>query len=789
MKSGLLRLNALLPKARTAYRGRVSGMPLHRDVEILRDRWGIPHISASSERDLYLAQGFVHAQDRLWQLESIRRLTVGRLSEIGGRSFVPLDHFARLAGFDRMRDRALRSASPASLEALAAYAEGINGYLAFAGDRLPLEYRSLRIPRHTWTHSDLCGVLSLNAWFLQTNYQEEIVALLARERLDAGLYNELFPSQPEALLPTEGFFARYGSKRFGQLSKAALAFYAELGAVSGGSNNWVVARGEGDRPLLANDPHLGMMVPQTWYLCHLACPGLNVAGASMVGVPGIIIGRNERVAWGLTNVMTDVVDLFAFELDPREPTRYRFGKRELVMESERIVIPVAGEGDHEETVYRTIHGPLITEPTPGAEAAAALKWYGTLADDAFANTTLDGFLGLARAGSVGEAIECGSLIKSVGQNLVVGDSGGEIARHATGLVPVRRGYSGRAPADGSSAHHDWAAFLPYDRMPSLRSPQEGWIATANHRSVDANDGAHITYAWCAPFRVERIRQLLAEHPRPSVEEFRRMQLDRYSLQAERLLPQVLAQDYRDPRAREAAQILRGWDRCMEARSVGALVFAVFHTEATRCLIAELLGESLPVVLSFTGYFYSAIDNLLLTGRAPRLLAATRYADGGLAALCEDALARAIRLIEKELGPRGRRWIWGRLHAYLYEHPGAGGQEGIAGRLFAWLLNRGPYPAGGSSTTLNVAAFNPALDNGKGSAYHAVTIPSIRFVASLADADRTFIVAPMGQSGQPGDRHYDDMIDPWLRGELVPLPLSRSGAQSVARQRLILAEKP
>ncbi len=784
MKKGLLRLNALLPKARTAYRGRVSGLPLQQDVEVVRDRWGIPHVSASNEHDLYLAQGFLHAQDRLWQLESIRRLTVGLLAEVGGRGFAHLDHFARLAGFDRVRDRALKATSPHGLRALEAYTEGINGYLAFAGNRLPLEFRVLHIPKRTWTPGDLCGVLSMNAWFLQTNYHEEITALLARGRLDAETYNELFPSNPGVRLPAEDFFKRYGSKRFGPLSKAALAFYAELEAVSGGSNNWVVSEGEGGKPLLANDPHLGMMVPQVWHLCHLSCPGTNVAGASMVGVPGIIIGRNERVAWGLTNVMTDVVDLYAFEVDPRNPTRYRLGDRELSMDSERILIPVAGESAYEATVYKTTQGPLITEPTPGAEAVAALKWYGTLPDGAYEDTTFDGFFRLARAQSVAEAIECGSLIKTVGQNLVAGDAQGEIAWHATGLAPIRSGYSGRAPADGSSEHDAWSGFLPYDRLPSLRNPPEGWIATANHRSVD--EESEITYAWCAPFRVERIRNLLKVHPNPTVEQFGKIQLDRYALQAERLLPRVLAQEYRDPLAKEAAAILRAWDRGMEPGSVGALVFSVFHTEAMRCLLAETLGESLPIVLSFAPLFFSALDSLLLTGEAPRLLAKTRFAAGGLAALCEDALKQAMTAISAILGPDRRRWSWGRLHTYLYEHPGAAGRDGISGSLFAWLLNRGPYPSGGGATTLNVSAFNPSREDGKLAAYRALTVPSIRFVASLADPDRTFIVAPMGQSGQPGDRHYDDMIALWIGGELLPLPLTPAGVQAAARTRLTLA---
>lgn len=786
MKRGLLRLNALLPRGRTADRGRIDGLPLRRDVVVVRDRWGIPHITASDEHDLYLAQGFVQAQDRLWQMEMMCRTTEGRLAEIGGPAFVGLDHFSHLAGFGRVRERAIRGASPESLDGLAAYAEGVNAYLAFAGRRLPLELRALRVPRRTWRPEDLCGVLPLNAWFLQTNYHEEIAALLAREHLDAESFNELFPSNPGARLPNEDFFARYGTKRFGPLSPAALAFYVELAAVGGGSNNWVVAEAEGGKPLLANDPHLAMMVPQIWHLCHLRSPGLNIAGASMVGVPGIVIGRNEQVAWGLTNVMTDIVDLYAFEVNPTDPLRYRVGSRELEMERETLSLAVAGEGNRELTIHRTLHGPLITEPSPGVEAVAALTWYGTLPDEEYRDTTLDAFFALNRARSVAEAMEAGALVSTIGQNLVVGDARGGIAWHATGLVPLRSGYSGRAPADGSSGRCGWQGFLPYDRLPALDNPERGWIATANNRTVEPGAEPQITYAWCAPYRIERIGTLLGEHPRPSVEETRRMQLDRHSAQAEALLPRLLSQRYQDPRALEAAEILRGWDRRMEADSAGPLLFSVFHTEANRLLLEEVLGESLPVVLSFAPLLYTAVDDLLLGGEPRRLLAGSRFADGGIAALCEEGLVRAIGVIEGSLGRRRRRWRWGRLHTYHYEHLGGAGRTGIAGSLLRWLLDRGPYPAGGGPTTVNVAAFNPSLQGGRLAPYRVTTVPSIRFVASLADPDRTFIVAPMGESGQPADRHYDDMIRPWLRGDLLPLPLTPTGVAAVARRRLVLA---
>ena len=298
MRRTTLRFGWLLSANERKTQGTIDGVPLENDVEILQDRFGIPHIFASNETDLATAQGYVHARDRLWQIESGHRLVTGRLSETVGERTVDLDHFTILAGFDPLRRRAVSAMSPENRLFVEAYARGLNAYLNICGKRVPLEYRRLGLAPHRWTADDLCAVLPLNSWFLQTNYHEELVALLARDSLDSETFAELYPSSPGARLPFEGFFKKYGNARIGPLIPAALAFYPELGGAGGGSNSWVSRFGEGDLPVLANDPHLGMIVPQTWHICHLCCPSLNVAGVSMPGVPGIILGRNEKVAWG-----------------------------------------------------------------------------------------------------------------------------------------------------------------------------------------------------------------------------------------------------------------------------------------------------------------------------------------------------------------------------------------------------------------------------------------------------------------------------------------------------------
>ncbi len=793
----MFRFGAFLSADGGPEKGRIQGLPVSEPVEVLQDELGIPHIFAANGKDLVTAQGYIHARDRLWQMESSRRVTTARLAEAAGPALLELDHFSVLAGFSRVRRRAISALTPENRELLEAYAAGINAYIDSSAGRIPLEYRTLGIRPVHWSVEDLCGVLPLNAWFLQTNFHEELVALLARDRLDSNSFAEIFPSGPGAQLPEESFFSRYGSARVPPLLPAATAFYPELASMGGGSNNWAVRSGEGGLPMVANDPHLAMMVPSVWHVCHLSCPGMNVAGVAMPGVPGIIIGRNEQVAWAVTNVMTDIVDLYMVRIDPDRPTRYLAGGEWHEMEQETVQIPVRGQEPVSRTIYRTVHGPIITEVAEGYDAVAALKWYGTLPEDAFEDTTINGFFSLFRSRTVDDVMEAGRLFKSVGQNLVCGDTEGNIAWHATGLVPVRNGYSGRVPADGSkrgdgsSGSDGWTDFLPYDRLPSSKNPPEGYIATANNRTVSPDSPEHITYSWTAPYRRARIASLLEKLERPTLEDLQEIQRDVYVLQADRLLPKLLAFAYTKPNAVRAAAILEKWDRVADRASTGTLIFSVFLTEFERLLLCERLGKAYAAYISIAPMFYSAVEAALTEGNVDHLLEKTKYGTDGLGALCEDALSRSVRIVEASLGKNMRRWRWGRLHTYRFSHAGS------TGPFTRWLLDRGPHAAPGTPTTVNVSAFNPAnlftgsrKESGSGGErvgrrreYQALTIPSMRFTASLADPDRTFIMAPMGQSGRPGNRHYDDMIRRWIEGTVVPLPLSRDGAERIARNRL------
>jgi len=422
-------------------RGRVDGLPLQGDVTITTDRWGIPRIKAESETDLYTAQGYVHASERLWQMESIRRFASGRLSEIAGEKFLELDHFARLARFPEVCRRAVEGLSEETEVQIDSYLKGVNGFIETHKKNLPLEFRSIGLVPEPWTISDVTANLVINSWYLQTNYLEEILAIRTRNKLNREQWDAIIPGMSAfdgSPLPEDAYFEKIRELKIGKFHPAAYSFYKEFQIISGASNNWVTSDGPGGKPLLANDPHLGIQVPQIWFACGLECPGTEILGVGMPGFPGIIIGRTPTVAWGFTNVMTDIVDLFVMRINPKTKTCIVDGKEmPLIPREETYLLP---DGREEiRTIYDSPHGPLLTEITPETNAAAALKWYGTLDEDILKDRTGEGILAFSDVRKTSDLKKYGSYLATIGQNIVAGDTEGDVLWQAiiTGRLPRR----------------------------------------------------------------------------------------------------------------------------------------------------------------------------------------------------------------------------------------------------------------------------------------------------------------------------------------------------------------
>ena len=701
---------------------------------------------------------------------------------------VNIDCFARMIGMPSLKKQMLAACTPEELGYLEAYAEGVNAYLQRQGKKLPLEFSSMHFVPEPWSALDTLSAMPYLAWFLlSAAYAERVLAIAQGSALTLREWNDMFPVAPDATLPPDTYFDSLARLKMGALHPCALAMHGALpegygpslleqlvssGAQPGtGSNNWIVAHGSDGAPLLANDPHLGVTLPPIWYFCHLCVPGaLNVAGTSIAGIPGIVLGRNEHVAWGVTNVMLDAVDVLIFRVDPEHPTRYRVGsaEKEMWLRHEELRLP------HGKSVsvplYQTEHGPVITNVAKGIEAVAVLKWAGTLPDGTLADRTFGGLVASMRATSAEEVLAAGRKWSYVSMNLVAGDDAGHIGWHATGAVPVRRGYSGRLPADGT-AGADWSGFVPYDSLPHVFDPPRGWIATANYRPEGPETGRPLSYSWCPPYRYRRIVDALQNMHGPRAEDFIRLQMDLHSLQADRVLPALLAHPFTDPRAIEAARMLAGWDREVTAKSAAAAVYEVAIIQLEKELIEKRLGKN--TALYFNARMYGIVDEILQRPDSPLWNEATGEKVSAHVKI-EKALIRTMEFCEQRMGRNHERWAWGRIHRHMFRHPGA------TTRLTKMLLNPRPFPADGDSNTLNVSWSMPARDS-----YDATTIPSMRMVTSLASPDSLLIVGPLGQSGQPGHPHYEDMNEPWRKGRMISIPLTRPGVEGIAQDTLTL----
>lgn len=772
----------ILAKGYPNYRGEVTGLPVHAPVRIVRDSSGIPHIYAQDRHDLMVAQGFVHAQDRLWQMETLRRVATGTLAEAAGEGRLELDYFARLLGFPEMRRRAAAAMKPEETALLQAYVDGVNAYIQQRGKDLPLEFRSSGVAPAPWQVEDAFSFITLNSWMFRENYRAELLALAARRNVELQEWKDIFPSHPGANLPDDGYFEALRSLKIGALDKAALAFFQALpetlpaAGEGGGTNMWVTARGPGGKPLLANDTHVGIALPGTWYLCHLNAPGTDIAGASAAGVPGVIAGHTDAVAWGIAILPIDFVDLFVVRIDPADPTRYRVGDRTLTMEREEMVFAVKGGEPRTRTAYRTIYGPVITSLEPGLEAAVALRWYGTLPEGELIDRTVGALLGFMDCHSVKDIMNIVESVKVVGLNFVAADVNGNIGWQGAGAVPNRRGYSGRLPADGSSGALGWEGFLPFAQMPRAFNPPEGLIVNCNNRVVSDADPNPISNSWSAPYRYERVQALLKEMNEPSVEEFRKMQMDVYSRQAEALLPKVLAHNFEDPRAIEAAALLASWDRQVRADSRGAAVYEVFLTEFVRALLEDEVDGNLFYYFHVMFSKYLIQDVILDRPESGLWDRKDTPQKEGPREIVERALAASINLLESRLGKSRRGWSWGGLHPVEWRHAGA------TSGFTRMLLNSGPYPVGGDATTLNAQGAIPA----KGE-FRSVHIPALRMIVPLNELDGMQILVTTGQSGQPGHRNYDDMVRPWLEGKLIGLPTSAGRVKATIASELLLTQ--
>jgi penicillin G amidase len=763
-------------------------------VTVRRDERGIPYIEAKNDEDLYFAQGYITASDRLWQMDLFRRTERGELAEVltAGPNNIALDQDKqhRTLGFAQVVEAEVAQASPAARAVLEAYASGVNAYIASLDAKsLPPEFQILQYKPKPWTHADSLLVVKLffealsSTWRLDV-LREALAGLPAEKR--AALMPETSPydvlvvgkdtKKPVARTPpssgsigpvtNEAILALARDEEIAANALMRVGLYAEGLAAS---NNWVVSgkRTATGKPLLANDPHLSPTAPSIWHMVHLSAPGLRVAGVTAPGLPGVVIGHNDRIAWGFTNVGPDVQDLYIEKFDPANPRRYQTasGWRDAEIRHEEIKVRKGIMDSSTDTITHDVtvtqHGPIVFEKDG---KRYALRW--TALDPKL--NKADSSYSLNRARNWKEFSSALNSFTAPTQNIVYADVEGHIGYHSAGIVPIRKSGDGSVPYDGSTDAGEWTSFIPTDKLPTVFDPPSGIIVTANQRIVGNDYPYFLTHSWAQPYRARRILDMLNEKPKLTSDDFRRILGDVYSFAAVafarqnvKILRPTLTPG--DTKLSESLDAFEKWDGQMNADSRVAPLVIQMRAALRGRILAAALGTELIRIFAWNN-FEATLDRLMEDQPKEWLPKEfTTYAEL-LRACHEDARAA----LTKSAGADESKWKWGETLKVRFQHPLA------AAPLVGLQFTIPPFPqngTGGLAATVNVGA--PV---------------SMRLIADPGDWDRTQHGITLGESGIPSSPHWKDQLDDWRAATPRVFPFSAAAVVKATKQTLTLEPK-
>ena len=753
------------------------------------DPYGIPHVFASDENDLFTAQGFLHARERLWQMDVNRRLFSGRMAEVFGAFKIPwkqasvrfreknsvdFDYFMRLCGIRRAALQSLQILPEEHRRRLSAYSEGVNRYIEQNFKCLPWEFRLLRYEPDAWTPEDtltigkgLASILSPALWTRLT-----MMAIAERLSDEPEKFRSLYPSYPEAgptithaLKEVSGGLWRFLNGTFGTTDWNSPAY---------GSNNWVVApsRSATGRAILCNDPHLRMTLPSIWYLMHLkseptpARPeGYEVWGASIPGSPCIHLGHNRWIAWGVTAALCDDTELYREKIHRLDSNLYLAGVDWLPMQFVEERIRTRGKGEITKIVRATRHGPVISDFAAHGEPKEVVSFRWT-AHDPSQEFSCVYEINCARNWS--EFLESLSYQRAPTLNYIYADQQGNIGYSLAGAIPIRPSTPSLLPVEGWREENEWRTYVPFRELPRLYNPPEGVIATANHRIADSIYPYYLSLLFEPPYRITRIKELLTAKEKVSVEDVTAMQSDVISLHGRQLIDSLKSDLQEIPPGSSVAEIaaakLLGWDGSCSEDSVEAAMFHVFHQRLMANLLIPALGEEL--YLGYVEIFnqcLAPLDQILNNSSSPWFAVRSRKA------LVAQSLQETCEQLGASLGRDMRQWRWGRIHTLTLEHAFSGA------KLLKRILSIGPFPTPGDNVTINMGFYRHS------NPYRHAVGASIRMIIDLSDAPQLRCVLPSGQSGHPFSRHYADQTNLWRQGQY--LSLSWSNKESGNRTQL------
>ncbi len=792
--------------------GSITIPELHQAVLVDRDVRGVPRIRADSMEDMVTAQGYVMAQDRLWQMDLLRRVAAGDLAEIFGPgpmdAALQLDRENRTLGLRKAAERGVSDLTPDARALVEAYSRGVNRYIQDHSGRLPLEFVLLRYRPRPWTPADTL-LINLYMWkSLTSSWKSDLNRASITERVGPARARDLYvvdspldhfivgaPAAGGKSTPSAGISGlRKHDAQPAEIQTAAFAgpykpasvasaqpsrewieaqeFLAQFNEqIPGliGSNNWVVsgAHTASGKPLLANDPHLGLSIPCIWYMVHLQSPGYNAEGFDLPGTPLLIIGHNDRIAWGFTNNGADVQDLYVETFNPTNPLEYRVNGAWVAAKLRHEVIHVKGRPDDSLDVVETRHGPIVRNE---GVRAYALRW------TALEPGSMDfGYPLLSRAKNWSEFRDTMRHVPGPAQNAVYADVDGNIGFIVAARIPIRKNGDGSIPVPGATDDYEWTGYIPFDDLPQVLNPPEGIIATANARTVGPGYHGFLTDRWANPYRTQRIYELLESNKSLKPEDFNTIQNDILSLPdrflAEQLVHAAQIRPPSDPRAQECLRRLTNFDGLAKQDSVEISFLEYSRHMLYQNLLKPYLGSEAGIYewWDFTNAYESVwlrdkvfLENVLRDRPAIWLPHQFANYDDLLMASADQAVA-ALQVQSRN--PDRTGWHWGEVNPLFMPHP-----LGRSGFLRPFL-SLGPMPQSGSIDTVK------AMGHGHG--------PSMRFVADLSNFDNSLMEITTGESGQYGSPYYQDQFNPWYEGHALPAPFSDVAEVRVQIHRLRL----
>ena len=775
----LIFVNNFAKKGLPDYNQNISIAGLEQKVTIYRDKYAVPHIYAENEHDLYLATGYCMAQDRMWQMDLIRRVSLGRLSEIFGEKMLKADILFRTLGISQKSKMVLSKASDEMIGHMEAYAEGVNYYIQEHKGNFPLEFNVLGYTPDVWEPIHTLNLIGYMAWDLAGGWDSEIVISNLEKKLGVALIKEITPR-----------FDKHGSI-FPDYVKAELIdklhkdfvlskdMISHLGVqVLKASNNWAVsgAKSTTQQPILANDMHLGLNSPGIWLQMHQNIKGkLNVTGVALPGAPFIICGHNDNIAWGMTNVMVDNLDFYVEKINPDNPDEYLYKEEWKKIITKKETINIKDKESKEIEIRYTGNGPIVSELKDDiTDMVISARWQGF----EYSNELL-GIYEFNKAKDFEDFKAAAKEFVAVSQNIVYADKKGNIGLVCAAGIPVRPSNDGSKVQPGWTGEHEWKGVVPFDERPISYNPASGFVSSANYYTAENFPYYINKWGFCAPYRLDRINEILKSKDKFSVEDMKVMQLDMKSKLPELLIKGIIAETTKKPDLtkleKDALKILKAWDFSMDAKSSAAAIFENFNLCFIENTFKDQMGDDL-----YQGYIKNkqavqiAVEQIWNTD--------SQWFDNintdkkeAFTDIVQKSFSDSIVKLEKELGATADSWEWGKMHTFTLNHPL--GSVKILDMVFN--LNKGSYGLGGSLHTIPQYAYDfrkPFKVN------HG---PSQRHVYDISQWDNSFSVIPTGNSGIPASKHYCDQTELYVNGEFHVDYVSESLVKENAEYTMVL----